>query len=305
MSNDTDTRVVATRRDGGTAASFNADTLVTFANTATIDTHSGWINSSEYKISVSGVYKISALFLTTAAPLGVTGAFQVYYRVNNGTSFRLGYVTGNGNSAEYSAGGSDSVSLNAGDLITFRVTSSSTHTLSAAACKVSIERLSGPATIAASETVAARYTSSAGNAVTNAVLNYIDFATKDYDTHNMVTVSTATPKNTTVTNTGWKAIIPVSGKYKIFSNATSDAGGAWAAGEEWSVIIVKNGVELATSPNISTSTHSTYMNGLGSAVLNLGAGDRIEIGIYQNSGSSINLSSNPKIIYVEIYRIGN
>jgi hypothetical protein len=136
-------------------------------------------------------------------------------------------------------------------------------------------------------------------------LNYIDFATKDYDTHNMVTVSTATPKNTTVTNTGWKAIIPVSGKYQINVAAASTSGGGWAAGEQWSVGIAKNGIETFYGLSMSQSTHSTIMASRASDAISCLAGDRIEVVIFQNSGAAINMDTGAFNNYVSIVRVGN
>lgn len=288
MSNNTDTRVVATRRTGATAVSFGADTLVTFSATASPDTHGGWVSSSQYTVPVSGIYKISAAVLTNAYTLSTTGALQVYYRVNNGASNRLGWATGNGVSTSQFAEGTDLISLNAGDAITFRVSSSNTATL--AEGLATIQRISGPSAIASSESVMARYSTASAQALTTSPA-IINFATVSYDTHGAVT-----------TGASWKFTAPIAGKYRVTSRFLTAAG---TTAMRISYDLNKNGI-AQTTPVTGTqqTTSSNRIDGSGSDTIQLNAGDYIDIRGSCSTGSN-SLAGDAPTNFVVIERIGN
>lgn len=206
MSNDTDTRVVGftSNRTSGNRQSISNATENTFAPQVTaFDTHSGYNSSTgEYTVPVSGLYSVSAgiYFVSLTAN---TGQVVCYMKINGGTgggSSNISCAQSIGASTEESANINGVVQCNAGDKITIIAYQNNGGSRNCSGY-ISISRLSGPATIAATETVSARYYQSA----TTAQSTYLDFPTKDYDTHNAVTTGSGT----------FKFTVPVSGIYLI------------------------------------------------------------------------------------------
>lgn len=170
ISSSADTRVVAARLTTPTAGSFSAATTVSFAATATVDTHGMFNGTDTLTCKVPGIYKVGATMLTNAMTQGTTGAFEIYYRVNGGSSVRIGWVSGNGAAGvNYYTSGSDTVRLAAGDTVQFRVTSSATATLNSGS--VYLEMLQGPSQIAASEVISMTARNNGVQAVTAGVTN--------------------------------------------------------------------------------------------------------------------------------------
>jgi len=144
------------------------------------------------------------------------------------------------------------------------------------------------------ESVNARYTTNAGQSISNASLTIIDFEDKDYDSHSSVT-----------TGASWKFAAKISGKYRISSNLTTTSTGNFSAAEYIENRIYKNGsiyaAKLQSDFNGSTSNKSVQI----SASINLLAGDYIDIREYQTSGGSMPLESASGYNWIDIERVGN
>jgi hypothetical protein len=234
QSSDTDTRVVAARY-------YQASNTTQGANfldwpTKDFDTHSAATTGSnvwKYTVPVAGTYRVTVEFSGVA-----NSNIYLYKNGSQVTAGRLIYTqsTGNGN-------GSQTVFCVAGDYL--QVSSGGANLYNGAIC---IERISGPATIAASEQVAAAYWASAnGTANTTTPIN---FDSKEFDTHGAVT-----------TGASWKFTAPRSDIYTFGFVANQSAG----ATIYWHVY--KNGtiyklLNYATAPpgfNFSCSTQ-VYLN---------------------------------------------
>ncbi len=238
MSNDTDTRVVAFN------AYLNSNFAVTANNpikydTVLIDTHASYsIVTGKYTVPVSGKYVISSGNTTTAT------TFAYYVKKNSTEIGYLGITT----SVIAGAAGSMIVDCIAGDTLEIDADTSataqgvsSTHRY----CLLSINRLSGPAVIAASEFVGARYRCS--STTTTTANQQINFDTKIYDTHNAVT-----------TGASWKFTVPVSGYYRTtagvyITSATSQANSMYKNGTLNSRISEKNYAGDATLTGSTTN----------------------------------------------------
>lgn len=160
LSSDADTRVVAARITGAStctgtvATTFAGSSAITWDAAAAIDTHGCWNGTTTWTVPSPGIYQISARVIqsgTEAANDTVQLALAV-----NGVQSLTGYdrIQASGLTA-FSTNVFGNVALVAGDALTMRLISATgTPTLATASAVFwSINKLSGPSQIAASETV--------------------------------------------------------------------------------------------------------------------------------------------------------
>jgi len=281
MSSDTDTRVVA--------ASYYVASSVTVGASCInydgkfFDTHNAvttGVGSWVFKAPVPGYYKVSGSAYTSVA-----SDIQLS---KNGT--RTHYMTtAHSNVVSFSG----LVNCNAGD--TLQVYSGQTGTVYGVAGGtyynvVNIERISGPSTIAASETVACSYTNTAGTSIpAGGGLSGVPFATKNFDTHNAWNGTTFTA--------------PVSGKYQVSCNVFFSSA-AWSVSAK-SLRVVK-GSDAYYPPVFVPSVGYTNALGVGGTILlQMLAGETFYIHAQHNEGSSRDLSTQAGTNLLQIVRIGN
>jgi len=243
ISSSTDTRVVGYRGYLATNTAVTAD-VTKVPYTTTLDTHGAWSTANaNYTIPVPGFWEIKTRALSTAS--------SGYLRVYKNGSF-LAYVQNFYSGQQLQ--GSYLGQFNAGDVLDIRSTGSLTLTGDADInTALSIQRLSGPSQIAASETVAASYWASANG--TSSTTTPINFDSREFDTHGAVT-----------TGASWRFTAPIAGTYQfgVYLNLT----GSTATG----VFVYKNGVSYkAFAYAISTTLP------VGSSQLKLNAGEYIDI----------------------------
>lgn len=270
LSSDTDTRVIAAYATG-TPANVTSGNPIIYP-TVTRDT-SGAYNSTtgRYLVQVPGFYQIS---IGGAAGTGTAARLHIY---NNAVT---GPIIGFINSTDGLYAGSGIVYANAGEQLDVRP--SANMASFAATGSISINRLSGPATIAATESVNAGYymSANAGSSTSQPA----NFDTKLYDSHNAVTASAA--------GTGtWKFTAPISGVYKFSGPCFLTTGASPNA------LMYKNGVVFQTAGSIQT-------NGTFSCGIKLLAGEYVDLRLSSSltlSGGAAGTSNSS--IYIE--RIGN
>jgi hypothetical protein len=275
MSNDTDTRVVAARASGDPASAASGNPII-FPTTA-FDTHGAYSSSTgRYTVSVPGFYRISGAIVP-----GTGGAVGLFAYVNAVSVTRAGNTDAN-TAGVFTA----LVQVNAGDLIDIRPNA----TLDAGSGSViNFERLSGPSAIAASETVAMRYTNTAGTALTTSTTPAnIPFATKTYDTHGIFSGTIAT--------------IPVSGKWRISSNLITQAV-TLATTNEFAINIFKNGSVIAKSFQLGNGGAGNAQNAQIHSTIDCIAGDTLEIRSRISAAASLSTTANENWICIE--RVGN
>lgn len=304
MSDSADTRVVAARytTNAGQSISNATITIVDFED-KTFDTHGAVTTGASWKFTASstGYFKIhAAVLLSSTTTWGDTESGDLYL-YKNGVLYSImdrkdNYTSGS--SVFMQLGGSDIAYLNAGDYVDIRLYQNSGAALALYTDSnynfVTIERISGPSAIAASESVNARYTTTAGQSVPNASLTIIDFGTKDFDSHGAVT-----------TGASWKYTAVISGKYRVTSNLTTTSTGNFSADEYIEARVYKNGsihsAKIHSDFNGSTSNKSVQI----STLVNLLAGDYIDVRGYQTSGSSMPLETAAGYNWIDIERVGN
>lgn len=277
MSSDTDTRVVSF---SGTQSSQSVTANVTdIAFTTTIDRTGSW-NGTQFKVPVSGDYVLNGS--------GQMGATSTLHGYKNG-SVVGGF--GTAAAATYTSGGSTLfIGCVSGDLLSLRSDVSTTVQVGT----LGIFRLSGPAVIAASETITARYLNTSGFSVPNNAVTTITGWTKDYDDHAMV-------------STGGVATIQSPGKYRVACTLYFASGGI-TAGIEYDILVLQAGSQTKTSyldGAYGEATTTTLVPLSGSDIFNCLPGDTLTVSAYQNSGGARTLATTANQCHWQIERVGN
>jgi len=294
MSNDTDTRVVAAGAYYNAAAIVcpsGSDTLINNYAATTLDTHGQFtISTGSYVVPVSGVYRIETLTLLNGGAGVVSAAFITRLFINNVYTTdiaRCDTIPSVYNAASIVYSGSTLVSLNAGQTLTLKIFQNSGQNKTLSGSNVYISRLSGPSAIAATETVAARYTNTAGTAL-SPTPSAIPFGNKVFDTHGAFSGSTFTA--------------PVSGKYSVSCLLTLNSATLTTA-QSFEMMIYKGGV-FHTDLNVVMGTGGTvYYRTGNSTVISLNAGEYIQV--FANTTVATTLYNGAEYNHVSIVRVGN
>ena len=249
-----------------------------------------------FNILTPGDYQIYATIYSTAA---TTANQQLAYKINGGTTIYFGNSPNTSGGTDASLTGSDIIpNLKAGDYVEIYGYAGASVTVQAGLgnTRVSLSRISGPQTISASESVYAQYSTGAGQLIPNATVTLVDYATKDFDSHNAVT-----------TGGSWKFTAPISGLYQV-SCQWAYAPSTYAGTSTFTCFLYKNGA----SHGIQLGKHRTENGSASSqpaesgiALVKLNAGDYIDFRQYQDNGLSENLEATNSANYVSIIRVGN
>lgn len=238
MSTDADTRVVAASYGRGALQAVASSTPTRIIwDTKNFDTHGAMDTSTGiYTVKVPGKYRVSGKFLINNASwtAGTTCTLICYkngstyvalYRSDETASTTGKYLGGAGEViVDCVAGDTLSLVIDHNNGSSVNILNAATHTY------ISIERISGPSQIAASETIAASYGNAAATTTINTTDTQLTYATKTLDTHGAFNGTTYT--------------MQASGVYKIrhqpIFNVTS-----FASAEAIEVYIFVNGSKVA------------------------------------------------------------
>jgi hypothetical protein len=272
MSSDTgDGRVVAARYTGWVAQAITSTTTRMRFSTLSYDTHGAYNSSTGiFTAPISGYYRWSFV-----------GRFDYSARIDTyvGNSF---YDSGVDTAlASFNTMFSGQVFLQAGQTLDWRAANNGNATATGGTTSLSIERISaGSQQIAATETVAARYTTD--TAQNNNIIKCED---KDFDTHNAYNTSTG------------KYTIPVSGVYRISGQTTYDNLYHYAD-------IRKNNDVTICRDLISISTGTGYTTCKPSVTTRLLAGETVYLWAYSNGSLVVDSIAAARNMFC-IERIGN
>lgn len=285
MSNDTDTRVVAAsyaangNQTAGNAVQINFPTQL-------IDTHAAVTTGAgawKFTAPVSGYYQVDAQVQIGAA----TSCSLFLYK--NGSQYT--FLNASAASGFYQSG-TVIVQLNAGDFIDLRNNASVQVNGNGASAPysslVSINRLSGPSVIAATESVNMSYGDTSGAAIGTGIAVY-KYATKIRDTHNAYSTSTGL------------YTVPVSGMYRV-SGSLSSAAVTLSTTQSFNIYIYYNGNPIAISFNAGNGASHSF-NAVISASYPCNAGDTLAIEAQSNVATTGNTGAGFNNISIE--RIGN
>lgn len=277
-SDSADTRVMATvLTHSAQSISNNTNTQLT-GFTVVTDTH-GAYSSNQVIVPVAGVYGITGYGYWSA---NATNARRFFYRIDGGAWVQLDEKVASSAINVYN-NGFVMVSLNAGQTVQFGVWHNSGGTETFTGFRFSVNRLSGPSAIAASESVNAKYFKTATQ--TFSTETKLTGYTRIFDSHNAWDSS----------NNLYR--FPISGKYllEIQNNAP-------AIGLTQCAAYRVNGV--ATTFYIGTDSAANNQARFGgSTLVTANAGDYIEI--YHFTNGSVTIQANEQHTHFSITRVGN
>ena len=286
-SDQTDTRVVAANYTMNASTSSTAvttsDARIDF-NIRNIDTHGATTTGASwsYLVPVSGVYKYTITTRATASAIGST--FVTPYVNGSPITNNLGVLY---NAAATAIGGvfSGLLNLNSGNTLDFRASVSvgtATHS-TAGYTNLSLERISGPSAIAASETVTmSAYLNANANVNADAI---IIWNTKEFDSHSAYST------------TSGQFTAPISGTYEVSTYVYGSNPGTSVGYFIW-----KNNSKFKV-----ITWQPSGSNTAGYALIKLNAGDTVDIRpdtgaprvITGGALNTVNCS------YMQITKIGN
>jgi hypothetical protein len=298
VSSSTDTRVVAARYGRTTSSAANAlvansYTRVNFdiVTGGGYDTHAAVTTGASWVFTapIPGQYKISGLLsLSTAGANGdrllrITAAGLAIYRsIINVPTFGVQISFPVSTEVFLSAGQTIFVELFIPTSATDAIINESDRT------HITIERLSGPSQIAASETVAIGATNTSGQSIPNNSPTIVTNWTKDFDTHGAFNSTTGV------------FTAPIPGKYKITASIIYQTSGVSG---DWRIEVYKNGT--IQKGNLINGTFNTFANPIVSLTSNLLDGDTIDVRANQVSTASRTLNSAASYNFLYIERVGN
>ena len=284
LSQDTDTRVVAAKYISGSAAISSTYSDVSFAPSK--DTHASFDGVS-YTIPVSGYYFMTTECQITATTITAGNVTGIGF-LKNGVFQK---TTSNNNPVSASTPATLIVTyfdqFVAGDKVKVQVRSTDTGPSFQVQPIWELMRLSGPAAIAATESVNAGWYLTTPQSVANGALTVLKFDTKDYDTHNAYNSATGI------------YTVPVAGKYR----ASFQYGWASTAVFTAYAYIYKNGALVVQNFQTTDSSNNKLL-GVIPKTLNCQAGDTIDFRVQQNTGA-INTLTAAQNVYMNIERVGN
>jgi len=289
MSSDTDTRVVAMRATPSTAVSMGtlSSTYSTITwNTVGQDTHGAYnATTGIYTIPVTGYYDIAAAFVIGSASATNNQTFISIYNATTTTTLQEAqYVTTASTSVALAVPiAASALYFTAGTQIAIQAKSnatSPTYGIVFLENYFSISRRSGPATIAATESVNGRYYASSSSV--SGTYATVTYSTRTRDSHNAYASGTLT--------------IPVSGFYQFNVGIVMSSGSG-----NYGLSIYQNGNQITQQYQIVSST-SGYVQIADAFPCN--AGDLITVKAL-SGGSSPTIAASNFSNYFSWARVGN
>ena len=265
------------------------------------DSH-GAFSGGTFTVPESGTYKINSnLLYETTTGFDQNEVLFTDIRVGGVTKRRGHYkevVVTDSNSVLYATTANAALELNKGDQVTIVAYQSSGGSLDLHASDVhnfcDITKIASPQTVLENETVAMRYTSDAGAAISNNTNTTLVFEDKDTDTHNAYNNSTGV------------YTFPVSGYYSVdckvgmYGRDTANS----------NRVYIGSSIDGSGSNDITLDTEAAAGVGAydffaldGSYTKYFNKGQTIEVFLHQNTGSPQNLYAGGNNVFLSIIRI--
>jgi len=278
MSSDASTSVVALAVTGDAASATSGNPII--FPTTTYDTAGGYnASTGRYTVSSPGYYRVHGYVNGDVPAITLKLYKNAIDQGSLGTSMPTYFV----------ASISGTVNCLAGDILDIRPDGTFN---AAATSRVYIEKLQGPAQIAASESVSALYTGAPPTGTLSAAFNTVTFGTKVKDSHNAYSAGVYT--------------VPVSGVYSIVV-ATAQTSTSSTAGSIGVSAAAKNGYTVYQGRQVYYNTAASQFVYPIMAVhgVPLLAGDTITPQTWTDNSGTKSFSADAALNYFSIVKTGN
>ncbi len=293
QSADTDTRVVAfygNTSTGSQTSTGNFQQVTTY--TAAFDSHAAY-SAGNYTVPVSGYYQVSAAAAYASSP--TTGYVGISQNSTTTATFMNGIPT-----TPAVAAVTGVLKCNAGDIIRVLLYQNSGGNLGYGGDTrynfFSVNRLSGPAVVASSDSVNAEYNTVTAQSLSGSYAqNTIIFTNKVTDSNNSYNASTGI------------FTCPISGKYLI-GGVFNYASRSWATADDFYGQVLKNGsVVKQVNFTRDAAITSPYNAEVAPIIVSCVAGDTLAIGEIHGPAGAFSLSATQSNLTcsISIARIGN
>jgi hypothetical protein len=296
MSADTDTRVCAALYTGSSTSVASGSTTNVAYTTKQFDTHAAF-DGTTFTAPISGYYGVNSQILNVGST-GTSGAY-IYQLKKNGVAYSYSTAQHTTANANYNLVISKVIQLNAGDtlLTTYNQNTGNTEALNGndQYSWFSIQRVTGPAVIAATESVNASYSASGTQSINNNSSTAVSILTsKNWDSHNAFNTANGT------------YTAPVSGKYQMnYQIATNAAVTPSAVGNNLQAIFSGPVINL-TGTTFTSSTGSQGVTAQVSGMLSLLAGQTVQCYISTTlTGAAVTFGAGIASFTFSIARVGN
>jgi len=300
MSEGSSTRVISARANGVSEQVFSTSESFIKFNTTDFDdvggfTHNafsaggtGTSNGTKYTVEVAGKYQVNVQIPVdrNGSAWASNSRLTARLYVNQSEVKETEWYSQGTNSGRVVMSISDTLSLKSADELQVSLESSvSTVRVLADTTQAvfSVSKESGPATVAASEVVAARYSSrSSATTYASGTHWYLDFDNLDIDTHGAVDQNAIGSTSTD----GWIFTAPKPGIYNV--QACAAVQGDFSSGNRIILAVRKNGSTAVMGDRIPLQATVTniILGGCAVGTLELQSGDTLQVTIEQNSGGA-------------------
>lgn len=289
VSSSADTRVVAMRASLTTPQVGITDKVIPF-NSATVDTHAGLnVSTGVYTVSVPGIYFVTARI--TSFDMDTTNSSTVELRKNN-VAFGRSYTAILPGAATFQYGEiQDIVPCVAGDTLSIFFDGDASFGLdnNNSRTAFTVNLISGPSQIAASEVIECSYTSDTSLALTATVPATKIYEDRISDTHGAYNTSTGV------------FTAPAPGHYVVSASAVGGVP-SYAANDEFAIIFQKNSVEIYRDRIFCHAAGSIRLTINGSHSVYLNAGETLRIQLVSDKSQNTLTSASSNTLH--IYRLG-
>lgn len=258
------------------------------------DTHSMVTTGASWKVTapMPGFYQVSVgLRLDNTNTYTQGNSINLYLYKNGSAVSRAAYVVPYTGTVSHPIRNFDTIYLNAGEYLDARIEQNSGNSQDVSSSSnlsfIAVDRLSGPAQIAASEKVHARYKGAQGGAIGAAAI--VNFGTLDFDSHGAVT-----------TGASWKFTAPKAATYLV-SSCVLTSNAASSTNDFFNLDLYKNGVyQFSIGELYAASASAHRKRPMGTSTIKLLAGDYIDIRIATGAaGHSLDTGVGSNYVCIE------
>lgn len=261
------------------------------------------VGGFRFTAPIAGYYQVDFSVLFASSPAWAESELSYFGIYKNGSQYSwVDREWGYSGTGYVPIMGHETVYLNAGEYIEVYgyQNSGATQTIHAIDSLwnyITVTRIGGVEASQDIVDVGARATSNAAHSISNATWTRVNYEDVDYDTHGGI-----------VTGVNWEYTVPIAGYYQVSAQIMFQSTTAWAESEIIQFACYRDGsfdysLDRPTGQDFSAA--GEYKIASGSGTQYYAAGEKIQIMVNQQSGSTLSMHNNGNYNWVSIQRFGS